>query len=75
MNQCIRLAESMESMAGKKSIEELKNAAIGVVSVLGNLRSVNSHSVSLLYFFELLVLIFFVGILTELTLFCNKGFE
>ena len=39
MNQCIRLALSMDTFAEKSSYEELKQAAIGITSTIGNLRS------------------------------------
>ena len=44
MNQCIRLTNSMKTFSNKNSYEELKQATIGIVSVLGNIRSVNKFN-------------------------------
>ena len=41
MNQCIRLVESLMKLAKKRPIEELKLASVGIIYILGNLRSVN----------------------------------
>ena len=40
MNQCIRLTNSMKTFSDQKSYEELKKATVGIISVLGNIRSV-----------------------------------
>ena len=40
MNQCIRLMSSLEKFAGSRPVDEVKIALIGIISTLGNLRSV-----------------------------------
>ena len=40
MNQCIRLMESLVSYAYLRPIDEVEKANIGILSVLGNIRSV-----------------------------------
>ena len=41
MNQCIRLSQSIDSLSEKSSVEHLKQAVVGLASVVGNLNSVN----------------------------------
>jgi hypothetical protein len=40
MNQCIRLMNSLVSFSLRRPVSEVKLAVVGIVSVLGNLRSV-----------------------------------
>jgi hypothetical protein len=41
MNQCIRLVESLTQFSKTRPVNEIKQAMIGVVSILGNLRMVH----------------------------------
>ena len=40
MNQCIRLTQSLVVFSDSRPIEEIKLSMVGIVSILGNLRSV-----------------------------------
>jgi len=40
MNQCIRLVESLAAFSKTRPVNEVKQAMIAIVSVLGNLRMV-----------------------------------
>jgi hypothetical protein len=40
LNQCIRLIESLESFSIKRPVKEVKKSLIGLISVLGNNKSV-----------------------------------
>ena len=40
MNQCIRLASSLVEFSKTRPVNEVKQAMVGVVSVLGNIRMV-----------------------------------
>jgi hypothetical protein len=42
MNQCIRLVESLTEFAKTRPVREIKQAMVGLVSILGNLRSVQN---------------------------------
>ena len=41
MNQCIRLMESLTKFAESRPIDEIKLASVGIISILGNLRTVS----------------------------------
>jgi len=41
MNQCIRLCQSLVTLSNSRPGEEVKLTSIGIISILGNLRSVN----------------------------------
>jgi hypothetical protein len=41
MNQCIRLAESLIKFSNTRPVSEVKQAMVGIVSVLGNIRMVH----------------------------------
>ena len=41
MNQCLRLFESLVKFSYIRPVREVKLASVGIVSILGNLRSVN----------------------------------
>jgi hypothetical protein len=41
MNQCIRLIASFLSIVGKIPVAEVKKTAFSLISILGNIRSVN----------------------------------
>jgi hypothetical protein len=41
MNQCIRLSKSLLAYSYTRPLDEIKQATVGIVSILGNLRSVN----------------------------------
>ena len=40
INQCIQLTQNLAQYADKYSIEDIKQAAIGVLNTLGNIQSV-----------------------------------
>ena len=40
MNQCIRLALSLDTLSEKSSVEDLKQSVVALTSVIGNLNSV-----------------------------------
>ena len=40
MNQCIRLTKALFEFSKTRPINEVKQATVGIVSILGNLRSV-----------------------------------
>jgi hypothetical protein len=40
MNQCIRLVESLTEFSKTRPVNEVKQAMVGIVSVLGNIRMV-----------------------------------
>jgi len=40
MNQCIRLVNSLVVISQKRPIDEVKKATVGVMAILGNLKSV-----------------------------------
>ena len=40
MNQCIRLVNSLAVISQKRPIDEVKKATVGVMAILGNLKSV-----------------------------------
>ena len=42
MNQCIRLSQSLVVFSNSRPVKEVKLSLIGVQSILGNLRSVNT---------------------------------
>jgi hypothetical protein len=46
MNQCIRLVESLTQFSKTRPVHEIKQAMIGVVSILGNLRMVRFYKMS-----------------------------
>jgi hypothetical protein len=53
MNQCIRLMEAFTTFSNIRPIDEVKLAATGFISILGNLRSVKSSSLfNELYYFN-----------------------
>ena len=41
MNQCIRLIDSLRLFSELRPIAEVKQATVGIVSILGNVKSVN----------------------------------
>jgi hypothetical protein len=41
MNQCIRLVESLTEFSNIRPVNEVKQAMVGIVSVLGNIRMVH----------------------------------
>jgi hypothetical protein len=41
MNQCIRLCQSLVTLSNSRPVDEVKLTTIGIISILGNLRSVN----------------------------------
>ena len=43
MNQCIRLVESLVKFSKTRPVNEVKQAMVGVVSVLGNIRMVEEN--------------------------------
>ena len=43
MNQCIRLVESLVEFSKTRPVNEVKQAMVGVVSVLGNIRMVEEN--------------------------------
>ena len=43
MNQCIRLSQSLMAFSNSRPIKEIHLSLIGVQSILGNLRSVNTN--------------------------------
>ncbi len=49
MNQCIRLMESLVTFSFTRPVKEVQLALIGVITILGNIRSVR-QSYSLEYF-------------------------
>ena len=42
MNQCIRLSQSLVTFSNSRPIKEMNLSLVGVQSILGNLRSVNT---------------------------------
>jgi hypothetical protein len=46
MNQCIRLSQSLLDFSNSRPVDEIKIAIVGIVSILGNLRSVNLQKLS-----------------------------
>ena len=42
MNQCIRLSQSLVTFSNSRPIKEINLSLVGVQSILGNLRSVNT---------------------------------
>jgi hypothetical protein len=40
MNQCIRLINSLLTFSYKRPVKEVKIATVGIIAILGNLRSV-----------------------------------
>ena len=50
MNQCIRLALSLQAFANLRPVNEMKRATVGLISILGNIRSVEFFIYSLLNF-------------------------
>ena len=42
MNQCIRLCNYLVNFADLRPVVEIKRATVGIISILGNLRSVIS---------------------------------
>jgi len=40
MNQCIRLMESLVTFSFNRPVKEVQLALVGVINILGNLRSV-----------------------------------
>ena len=40
MNQCTRLALSLKAFANLRPVNEMKRATVGLISILGNIRSV-----------------------------------
>jgi hypothetical protein len=43
MNQCIRLSQSFAIFSNSRPVKEVKLATVGIVSILGNLKSVCSR--------------------------------
>ena len=41
MNQCIRLSQSFAIFSNSRPVKEVKLATVGIVSILGNLKSVS----------------------------------
>jgi len=41
MNQCIRLTQSLVTATNFRPVDEVKLTSVGIISILGNLRSVN----------------------------------
>ena len=44
MNQCIRLINSLVSFSMYRPVDEVKLALVGIISILGNMRSVFLNS-------------------------------
>jgi len=49
MNQCIRLSQSLVTFSNFRPIREINLSLVGVQSILGNLRSVNTPILFLIY--------------------------
>ena len=49
MNQCIRLSQSLVTFSNFRPIKEINLSLVGVQSILGNLRSVNTLIFFLIY--------------------------
>jgi hypothetical protein len=49
MNQCIRLSQSLVTFSNSRPIKEINLSLVGVQSILGNLRSVNTPIFFLIY--------------------------
>ena len=45
MNQCIRLMNTLVTFSNYRPVKEVKLAIVGIVSILGNIRSVFEHIV------------------------------
>ena len=43
MNQCIRLVEFLTGLSKTRPVNEVKQAMVGVVSILGNIRMVEEN--------------------------------
>ena len=56
MNGCIRLINSLQYFSYIRPVKEVKRASIGIISILGNLRSVYTM-VFVKFFFEIFCLI------------------
>jgi len=44
MNQCIRLMNSLVTYSNIRPVKEVKLATVGIIAILGNLRSVFEHN-------------------------------
>jgi hypothetical protein len=64
MNQCIRLVESLTEFSKTRPVNEIKQATLGIVFVLGNIRMVY-----LFYFSK-----DFIRALTQLRIIERQGF-
>jgi hypothetical protein len=49
MNQCIRLMESLVTFSFNRPVKEVQLALVGVINILGNLRSVMKKFKNLVY--------------------------
>jgi len=64
MNQCIRLADSLQSFANVRPVDEVKKAIVGIWSVVGYVRHV-SHFKSIKFYLKYFDLFLFLKSLSD----------